>query len=490
MAEFVWQHARPKYATPLDPSARSDGYRQALIADGMGKPFMEWQRYAACVAGERTAFGNLRYEIVIVTVPRQSGKTTLVGPVQIDTVISMPNVKTFYTAQTGKDARSRFTDLVNLVKASPMAGVVKFRYSAGDEGIIFPNGSAVKIFAPTEQALHGETPPKVTLDEIWAYEEAFGDAMLEDAIIPAQMTLEGIRQVWMISTAGTALSTFMKKWVDRGRAQVIAQEAGQAGPWPKIAYIEFGLPEGGDPYDLDTIAAFHPAVGYTVTAAGLLETSKTVSRAKWLRSFCNVWTEAVNPLVDLDEWDACEALPSDYVPSWSEVTISYEVALDNECAAVVASWRDPAGRPFVRIVHAAPGTAWLVDLLVDIWTKHRPRGPLVADDAGPNRLTTMRLRKRLKDDDNKLVRTTNARELAVASGSYLDDMRKNRLVQDGSRTLRYNVANLAMKKFNDAERFSRSDSTAPIAGILAGAVGLFAYDNPEEILSKPQFRSA
>lgn len=487
---WTWQHARPKYATPYNPTATTDGHRQALIADGMGKSFMEWQRYTACVAGERTAFGNLRYEIVIVTVPRQSGKTTLVGPVQIDTVISTPNVKTFYTAQTGKDARSRFTDLVNLVKSSPMSGVAKFRYSAGDEGIIFPNGSAIKIFAPTEQALHGETPPKVTLDEIWAFEEAFGDAMLEDAILPAQMTLEGIRQVWMISTAGTALSTFMKKWVDRGRASVLDRLAGgNGGQWAKIAYFEWGLPEGGDPYDLETIAAFHPAVGYTVTAEGLLAYSANMARAKWLRSFCNVWTEAADPVVSMELWDSL--VMSDRVkrPTRREIAITYEVAPDNECAAVMASWVDARGTPCSRVLHAAPGTTWLVDFLVTLYTQWQP-AVFGADDGGPTRVVTAELRRRLKDPEGEKVRTLNAREFGTACVALLGDIRDKNFRHDGSKTLRYNIANLALKHVNDVIRFSRSDSTAPIAGIIAAAVGIFLFQNKPAPMSKPKFRSA
>jgi hypothetical protein len=112
--------ATPKYATRRDPSAPTDGARIARIAQAIGKPFMPWQRLVVDVATEREDSGAYRYEIVMVTVPRQSGKTTLVGPVQLDRVIMNSSIKAFYTAQTGKDARSRFNDLVKLVQASPL----------------------------------------------------------------------------------------------------------------------------------------------------------------------------------------------------------------------------------------------------------------------------------------------------------------------------------------------------------------------------------
>lgn len=462
--------AAAKYATPRDYSRKTDGGRQAKIAAALGKPMMPWQRQVVDVAGERYPNGDLVYELVFVTVPRQSGKTTLVGPVQIDTCIMTPGIKTFYTAQTGKDARSRFSDLVKLLQASPLAAVCKFRYSAGDEGVIFPNGSALKIFAPTESAIHGETPPLVTLDEIWEFTEALGDAMLEDAIIPAQVTLAGRRQIWLISTAGTALSVFMRKWVDRGRAG-----------WPGMAYFEWGLPDGADPYDPEAIAAFHPAVGYTMTVEDLLETAGKVSRAKWLRSFCNVWTEAVNPIMPADDWAALNAKP-DGIPLRSEIAITYEIAPDNECGAVMASWRDAGGAPCTRVLHAAPGTSWMHDLLVDLY---RTWKPLVfgADDGGPTRRLTSELRRTLGDD---AVTTLGARDFSTACETLLTYARDDRILKhDGSRTLSNAIAHLALKRFGDLWKFDRTGSTGPIAGLIAAAVGLWMYDHREAPAGKP-----
>lgn len=463
--------AAAKYATPRDLTRRTDGPRIGKIAKALGKPLMPWQQQVVDTATERYPNGDLVYELVLVTVPRQSGKTTLVGPVQVDRCMMTPNIKTFYTAQTGKDARSRFSDLVKLLQASPLAAVCKFRYSAGDEGVIFPNGSALKIFAPTESAIHGETPPLVTLDEIWEYTEALGDAMLEDAIIPAQVTLAGRRQVWLISTAGTALSVFMKKWVDRGRLG-----------YPGLAYFEWGLPEGADPYDPEVIAAFHPAVGYTVTVEDLLQTAGKVSRAKWLRSFCNVWTETVDPIMPADDWAALAAQPAGGPPTRSAIAITYEIAPDNECGAVMASWRDAAGAPCIRVLHAAPGTTWMQPLIEQL---HRDWRPLVlgADDGGPTRRLTAELRRSLGDD---AITTLGARDFSTACEGLLTAAKESRtLKHDGSRTLSNAIAHLALKRFGDLWKFDRSGSTGPIAGLIAGAVGLWLYDHRETPLGKP-----
>ena len=56
----------------------SYGPQVAEIARLLGTPFMPWQRQVADVALELLPDGSFAYREVIVTVPRQQGKTTMV----------------------------------------------------------------------------------------------------------------------------------------------------------------------------------------------------------------------------------------------------------------------------------------------------------------------------------------------------------------------------------------------------------------------------
>lgn len=462
--------APPKYATPRNPYRRSLGGQIAKLAEALGKPPMPWQQLVYDVATEVDEDGRLVYELVLITVPRQSGKTTLVGPMQLHRAITNPGIRCFYTAQTGKDARKRFEDLATIVKESPLKEVAQFRWSAGDEGISFPNGSAVKVFAPTMDAIHGETPPLVTLDEIWKYDELLGDALLEGAILPAQITLSGRRQVWMISTAGTALSTFMRKWVERGRASVEARAAGLEPAWPKLAYFEWGLADGDDPDDPTSYERFHPAVGYTQTVEDLVELGASMSRAERLRALCNVWLEAADPLFSAEEWAALEQPMA--VPSKRELAITYEIAANSDTGSVVAVW-DEDGVPCGRVLHTAPGTTWMHDFIVKLFREWRP-AVLGADDGGPTRRLTDQLRRTLGED---AVVTLGARDFATASEAFLEHVRTQHLKHDGSRTFAEAIQHLVLKRVGEVTRFSRNDSTGPIAGIVAFAVGIWLHEH-------------
>lgn len=458
-----------KYATLRDPSRATDGARVAKLANVLGKPGMPWQRCVWDVALERDAFGRLVYEVVIITVPRQSGKTTLYGPVQLDRVMTMPRIKTFYTAQTGKDARSRFRDLVSLVEASPLSEFVSFRYSQGDEAIAFPNGSALKIFAPVVGALHGETPPLVGLDEIWEIAYELGHAIVDDAVIPAQITIDGQKQLWLFSTFGTDESRFLWEYVDLGRESVLVP-----GSHPNVAYFEAGLPDGADPYDPRAIAAFHPAVGHTQTVASLLATSKKVSRATWLRAFCNVRTEVLNPLFTPEHFAALEQLP-DEVPSLRELAITY--AVHDDRGVVMATWRDRDERPTSRVLHSAPGSVWMPDLLAGIYRDWRPLA-IGAFEGGATKRITAQLRLELGDDE---VDTIGPGDFSTACMGWLNDVETNLFKHDGTRTLTDGVAHLVLRKSDTAGGlvFDLNNSSGTIAGPLASAVGVWLYDHAE-----------
>ena len=76
------------------------------MAKAMGWPLMGWQRYVADVAHEiDPATGEFVYSGVGLTVPRQSGKSTLTGATAEHRSIYRPRRRVWYTAQTREVAR-------------------------------------------------------------------------------------------------------------------------------------------------------------------------------------------------------------------------------------------------------------------------------------------------------------------------------------------------------------------------------------------------
>jgi len=459
--------AVPTYATAPVPGADHDLAAIGEVAAMLGTPLMPWQAAVARVATERLEDGRWRYPVVVVTVPRQSGKTTLMRAVLAQRAIMRPSLLAFYTAQTGKDARARWLDLVSAVDDSPlMGGLTTVRKAAGDSGLLWPNGSRISPFAPTPKSLHGYTPPLVMTDEAFAFDAAAGNA-LEGAIRPAQITLKD-RQWWIVSTAGTSESTWLRRWVDLGRQTVRDGNQGAG-----ICYVEYSCPDDADVYDPAAWARFHPALGLTVDQAALAADAESTTRGEWERAYGNRWTSSQQTIIPLDRWDDL-ATPSPTVPDGVAIGLAYDVAEDRSEAAIWAAYLVD-GVATLRTVRADRGIDWLADAVRDAQTAlgGPERVVLVAPEDGPSRQVTDELRRDLVD-----VLGIPTRDYATACGALLWRAENGLLAHDGSPALRASVTVAQTRPTSDgAYAWSRRGSAGSIAALVAATLAVRAAEH-------------
>ena len=104
-----WLACPPRYGTPRREDRPTRGGDVARFAQAVGTDLMPWQRHVADVALEvEPSTGRLRYRRVVLTVPRQSGKTTLMLATFLHRSLGMGSAQiSAYAAQNGLDARVR-----------------------------------------------------------------------------------------------------------------------------------------------------------------------------------------------------------------------------------------------------------------------------------------------------------------------------------------------------------------------------------------------
>lgn len=457
---------QPLYGPARDMSYLSEEAEITRVCRALGKEPQPWQRYVWDVATQyrldsSTGYRLYKYRDVLITVPRQSGKTTLLQPLRVVRMINNPRARLFGTAQTQKHSSKRMLDMVSVVTDSPLSPLFKARRGKGDVGLtLIENGADIAQFTPNEESIHGETPLYVDLDEIWYFSQDQGQGIM-GGITPAQITLGARAQRWYTSTMGTLESEFMNDMVKTGRE----------GTDPKLCYIEYALADGLDPYDPANWWTFHPALGNTITIEALQDETK-LPEGEFLRAYCNRLTDVAQALMPLEDWDAM-ADPTQPIPPMEDVTIGFEISPGNENAAVVAAWHDIDERPHAYVLHQAPGTMWLRDYLYDLAARGFKR--FAADDAGPVR--------RLLDslpDDFPLHRLTYT-ERRLADQTLITAMRDDQtLIHDGSKPLRLALASAQVRINNGVELLDRDKSINPIPSLIALSVALFADAHVEE----------
>jgi hypothetical protein len=260
--------------------------------------------------------------------------------------------KTWHTAQTGQAARKKWRELVDTVVASPMGELVAGspRKAAGNEALVFVNGSELRPHPPTRDGLHGEQGDHNDIDEGWAYDELQGADVMQ-AIRPTHATRPGA-QTWVWSTRGDRSSTWFHGLIEQGYAGL-----------PGIALFDFGIPDDADPLDIDVIERHHPAVGYTIEREFLIAERAGMPPGEYARAYGNRPTGAGERVIPAEPWT--DARTVDPLPA-GRPAYGIAVAGDGSSAALVAAVLDGAGRPWVEVVEHRPGRSWLVDRVADL----------------------------------------------------------------------------------------------------------------------------
>lgn len=468
--------APPRHATLRNPDAPNDGLAIAAVARSLGKELLPWQLYVAVVATERRPDGSYAYQTVVVTVPRQCGKTTLIHAMHVHTAAVLGQ-SVYYTAQDGQYARKRWNELVEVLRASPVwtertspsqrmrPGMFDVSLRGGSECITFFSGAGIYCFAPVaKKAIHGGTPHKVTLDEAYAHDEPTG-RLLMGGIKPAQQTILA-RQLWIVSTMGTDESTFLHDWIDNAVAGL-----------PRTAVFDWGASDDDAPFTIEGIESFHPGVGFflnekVIQAEDVLAEASdpNISRAEYVRAFGNRRTRTEANLIPVDVW---RGLGSDHLESpvdTRDITLTYGVSLDGLTSSIVATWSLDLGRVASKVVQAGPGTGWLVSALDQLVTDWRPA------DLATFGHTTLDATAQLRDLGHDPI-VLDATEFAGATGATLDRIKTRRLVHDRGDALEVSVTGLTTRPGpNGGVVFDIRNSAGDSSVGIALAVGLWVTE--------------
>ena len=357
---------RPPLHCPPKVTGPSEGPRAAAIARrALGLDPLRWQRLVLNRGLERQLLGGRRsrwrYRVVVVTVGRQNGKSTLLRALiahrlagrRGETVGALSHLRSVACEVMFNPLADAFTarGLRDLFDSHAIRsnGVESLTLRATGGRLVMPSSS--------ERGGHGYSLDVAIVDEAWALK----DYRVPQAITPTQIARPD-PQLWVVSTAGTSESLWLRELV----------EAGRAGGNDRLALFEWAAPAELDPADVAAWEAANPALGATITTDELANAfamaTSPESRAEFERAHLNRWTARIEAIISPQAWRACLAPELSIGP---ELVLGFDVALDRSQASIVAA--GVAGdRVLVELVATRAGTDWLVE------ADRRAPGPVVA----------------------------------------------------------------------------------------------------------------
>lgn len=450
----------PRFTTERTVKRPTLGSAAAKIAVELGTPLMPWQQHVLDVAlevDEQTK--RLAYREVVLTVPRQSGKTTLLLVLILLRALGAPHQTIVYTAQTRLDARKKWVDgWLPVLEASRFGSLYRPRFANGQEGLLFKNGSVQSLVATTKKTGHGATLDLGILDEAFAHP----DARLEQALRPAMITRPQ-PQLWVVSTAGTPQdSPYLLGKVEIGR------EAVQNGLRRGLAYFEWSAPEDADPTDPETWYSCMPALGRTTSEEAVRSDFATMDLSEFERAYLNRWKASLSaPVIPLATWRALVDPDSKAAPPY---VFAFDVTPERSSAAITVGSRRPDGLIHLETVEQGPGTSWVVPRLDRLVGKHGPAA-VVCDAGGPAASLVPECER-----IHLTVTTTSAREFAQACGMLFDAVTAGRLRHLDTPELAAAIDGAVKRPLGDAWAWSRKSSGVDISPLVAATLSVWGVE--------------
>ncbi len=458
-----WGFAEPRWATPRNPGRETISGEVVPIMEAMRTPPMPWQRATLDRAMEiDPETGKLWYWEIIITVTRQSGKTTLIVPVTLHRVMAWrdPQLIT-YVSQTGVAGNDKWKrDMVGPIQRSPFAALIRPNrkherepnLTNGHWALPFTDGSTFRPEPPTEDAGHGDTGQLSFMDETWTYV----DDRVEQALSPGSITILDAQR-YAMSTVGWTKTQSPYLWskMAAGRARV------EAGLDSHTLYVEFSAPEDADWLDEDVWWQTMPALGFTQTLDKVRAEADSPEKEKgFRRAYLNQWGDVLHTdwKIPQDAWFAVE--DQDSQPTDTLVWV-VDVAHDRSSAAIaMASMRDDMVA-HVEVVDYRPGTAWLPDRVAalvdhhggrdDIWYDHQTVGALVPD----------------LEDAGLEPHAIPARDIQVSGQALVDAVLNKRMAHIGQVELTQALAGAATRAIGDGWAWKRGASMGDICPLVA-----------------------
>jgi hypothetical protein len=492
----------PRIGTERDPDAQTLGPQIGMVSARLGQPFMPHQQHVMDIAYEiEPSTGQLRYDEVIWTIMRQSGKTTGVraksvwrcttgqqffGADQVSLYLAQTRgaarrklERDFTPALRKATAAGSFTEITN-TRARPQTPTEwKLSLNNGQEHLLFGSASYLQIDAPNREAGHGDTIDDATIDEAFAHQSDD----VEQSVEGTNVTRTG-SQLWVVSTAGDEKSTYLWPKVRAGRKMIAS------GVRSNVAYLEWSLPDDADIGDEDAWWEFMPALGRTISVDTLRRKLAKARRRGddegedvFRRTNCNQWVRV--PIMSDD--DQPQKIAADLWLSRTnstarhvgDVALGVDTSTAHRTVYLTVAGQCGDGRQFVEVIHEQEGRGGIESYIDQAMQRYAP--VIVAWDNSSQGGRTLAPQIMRAVDERAALMPLGGSEWAAACEGLYQAVVENRLCHLNQDTLTFAVEGATEKHRGQSwvwDRLTAVSDISPLCGATAAHRAIESYVPP------------
>jgi phage terminase large subunit-like protein len=449
---------------PSTPESLVPGARHAVAPKGIessawprvkgtcrniGWRFDPWQDAVGRLILAKRADGGWASDLSILSIPRQVGKSYLLGCIIFALCLLNPKLRVIWTSHHTATTEEMYEAMKELAQNKRVAPHVKkcIALQGSRWRIIFANGSRIDFGARERGFGRGKARVGVlVLDE---FQHITMRALSN--LTPTTNTAENP----LILCAGTPPAPH-----DNAEAFSMRRKAALEGISADTLYVEFGADKGAELDDRRQWAKANPSFPKRTPERAFLLNRKVLDDESFRREFLGIWDEDAGQesVFDMRAWGAL--LDRD-APQPAGAVLAVDVAPDRKWSSIGVAAGLPDGRTLV-LTQTKRGTEWVVPALVSLRTERR------IDEISLHPGQALMLKPALLEARIPFVELAN-KELGQACAQFQEWVAEKRLVHVGQPELDAAVRNARTRYVgtSEVEHWDRRDHAVDISPLVA-----------------------
>lgn len=451
IATTAWPRVEAKCA---EIGVTFDGWQHGVGTLALGK--RRDGKYAATVGG------------VVLSIPRQVGKTFLVGMILIALCLLNPGLTVLWTAHRTRTATKTFQTMQGMVRRKKIrphlaAGRSEgIRTSNGEQEIRFRNGSVI-MFGAREQGF-GRGFDAVDV-EVFDEAQILSEKALEDMVPAANQS----------SQESGALLFFMgtpPRPNDPGDEFTNRRLKALSGKAPNMVYVEFSADPEADPDDREQWAKANPSFPFRTPVESMERMREQLTDDdSFRREALGIW-DAVGShrVIDAESW-ATVADPASMAVE--RLALGIDVAPDRSVASVALAGERYDGLWHVELDEHRAGTGWIVPWVKARCERNNIRAVVVDGVSPAASLLDDFARERIK------VTVTGAADMANACGQFYDGVMDARLHHTDQPQVNVSLSAAGKRALGDRWAWNRKSAASDITPVVAETLALWGAQSDQ-----------